>query len=110
MRILIFIVAIVMVADAYAACSIVPSKIVNCDSHPKGVQYERHEPPYNQALLCEATREKMGSLVEPDIHVVHRDLKAMFFEVLDDGEGVIARGIYNVDKEQLTGWVLVETE
>jgi hypothetical protein len=52
----------------------------------------------------------MGSLVEPDIHVVHRDLKAMFFEVLDDGEGVIARGIYNVDKEQLTGWVLVETE
>jgi hypothetical protein len=74
------------------------------------VQYERHEPPYNQALLCEATREKMGSLVEPDIHVVHRDLKAMFFEVLDDGEGVIARGIYNVDKEQLTGWVLVETE
>jgi hypothetical protein len=74
------------------------------------VQYERHEPLYNQALLCKATREKMGSLVEPEIHVVHRDLKAMFFEVLDDDEGVIARGIYNIDMEKLTGWVPVAME
>ena len=110
MRILILIVAIAMAADAYAACMITPSKIIECDSHLKDVQYERHEPLYNQALLCKATREKMGLLRGPDIHVVHRDLKALFFEVLDNGGDVVARGTYNIDKTQLTGWAPVAVE
>jgi hypothetical protein len=110
LRILIFIAAMVLAPDADAACSIVPSIIVNCDSYSRDVRYERDEPLHNQAQLCRATREKMGLWRGPEIHVVHRDVKALFFEVLDDDEMVVARGTYNIEKKKLTGWVPVATE
>ncbi|MEM7398824.1 MAG: hypothetical protein AAGF48_05190 [Pseudomonadota bacterium] len=110
MRILIFIVAVVMAAEGHAACAIVPSKIVQCDALQRDVRYARDEPQYNQARLCNATREKMGLWRGPNIHVVHRDVKALFFEVLDDDEMVVARGTYNIGKQELTGWVPVANE
>ncbi len=110
MRILIFIATMIMATAAYAACSIVPSKIMKCDSHLKDVQYERHEPLYSRALLCKATKEKVGLWLEPEIHVVHRDLKGLFFEVMDDDGDVVARGTYNLDIKELTGWVPVAME
>lgn len=96
--------------DADAACSIVPSKIVNCDSYSRDVRYERDERLYNQADLCRATREKMGFWRGSEIHVVHRDVKALFFEVLDNDEIVVARGTYNIEKNELTGWLPVATK
>lgn len=42
--------------------------------------------------------------------MVHRDLKALFFEVMDDDGDVVARGTYNLDMRELTGWVPVAME
>jgi hypothetical protein len=52
----------------------------------------------------------MGLWLEPEIHVVHRDLKGLFFEVMDDDGDVVARGTYNLAIKELTGWVPVAME
>ncbi|BAQ17490.1 hypothetical protein GL4_2044 [Methyloceanibacter caenitepidi] len=52
----------------------------------------------------------MGFWRGSEIHVVHRDVKALFFEVLDNDEIVVARGTYNIEKNELTGWLPVATE
>lgn len=107
MRIVIFIVAVVIETDAFAACSITPNKIVECDRHVKGIAYEPHDPLYSRVLLCEATKKKMGLSLGPEIKVVHRDADDLFVEVMGDDGDVVARGTYNIDKKEIIGWVPV---
>ena len=110
MRILIIIVSLLFATDAHATCWITPTKIVECDRQVKDVQNEPHDPLYSRALLCEATKEKMGLSLGPDIKVVHRDADDLFVEVMGDDGDVVARGTYNIDKKELIGWVPVAKE
>ena len=110
MRILIFIAAMIIATNAYATCWITPTKIVECDRQVKDVEYEPHDPLYSRVLLCEATKEKMGLSLGPEIKVVHRDADDLFVEAMGNDGDVVARGTYNIDKKELIGWVPVSEE